>query len=260
MNPPSLLTEQHGLVRWLRLNRPQRRNALDGTLIEELDRALTSAEADADTAVLVVAGEGPSFCAGADLGHLLAVSRQHGNPVEFLTKVSALFTRVEKSPLPVVAAVHGHAVAGGMELALACDLVVAADDALIGDGHVRNQLLPAGGASVRLPQRVGDGLARYLMLTGNLVPAAEFLASGWIRSVVPAARLEATAQDLAEQLVTAAGPAQARVKQLLSVTSSLPPEQGLDAELAAFGAHWDTAPVADALHAFLSVRPEVTQK
>lgn len=243
-----LLVEQRGAVRWLRLNRPHRRNALDPTLIGALDQAVTDAEADPGTTVLVIAGQGPSFCAGADLTHLLSLATQGRHPVEFLSRVSALFSRLETSELPVVAAVHGHAVAGGMELALACDVVIAAADSLIGDGHVRNQLLPAGGASVRLPRRVGPALARYLMLTGNLLPASEL--RGWLHDVVPADRLDDAAQRVAAQLAATAGPAQSRVKQLLADTDGA----ALEAELTTFAAHWDSAPVADALRAFLAVR------
>ncbi|MER5863508.1 enoyl-CoA hydratase/isomerase family protein [Kitasatospora sp. NPDC002040] len=252
-----LLVEQRGAVRWLRLNRPHRRNALDRTLIESLDRAFGQAEGDAGTAVVVIAGQGQSFCAGADLRHLLDVAEQGRDPVRSLFRASALFSRIETSHLPVVAAIHGHAVAGGLELALACDVVIAADDALIGDGHVRNQLLPAGGASVRLPRRLGANPARYLMLTGRLLPARDRLFSGWLHSTVPAADLYGAVQDVAEELAAAAGPAQARVKQLLCTTESLPAAAGTGAELAEFSAHWDATPVADALRAFLTDRREV---
>lgn len=252
-----LLVQQRGAVRWLRLNRPHRRNALDPTLIEGLDRALRQAEADAGTAVLAIAGQGRSFCAGADLSHLADVAASGHHPMAFLSQVSALLTRIETSRLPVVAAIHGHAVAGGLELALACDVVVAADDALIGDGHVRNQLLPAGGASVRLPRRLGANAARYLMLTGRLVPAREALFGGWLHATVPAARLESAVQDVAEELAAAAGPAQARVKQLLGDTESVPAGAGTEAELATFAAHWDSVPVADTLRAFLGGHAEV---
>jgi enoyl-CoA hydratase/carnithine racemase len=247
-----LLVDQRGAVRWLRLNRPHRRNALDPTLIGALDRAVTDAEADPGTAVLVIAGQGPSFCAGADLTHLLRLAAEGRRVVEFLSRVSALFSRLETTELPIVAALHGHAVAGGLELALACDVVIAAQDTLIGDGHVRNQLLPAGGASVRLPRRVGPALARYLMLTGNLLPATEL--RGWLHDVVPTGHLDSAAQRVAEELATAAGPAQSRVKRLLVRTDALSPAEGLETELTTFAAHWDSAPVADALREFLAVR------
>ena len=247
-----LLVDQRGAVRWLRLNRPHRRNALDPTLIGALDQAVTDAEADPGTTVLVIAGQGPSFCAGADLTHLLRLATEGRRVVEFLSRVSALFSRLETTELPIVAALHGHAVAGGLELALACDVVIATEDTLIGDGHVRNQLLPAGGASVRLPRRVGPALARYLMLTGNLLPATEL--RGWLHDVVPTGQLDNTAQRVAEELATAAGPAQSRVKRLLVRTDALSPAEGLEAELTTFAAHWDSAPVADALREFLAVR------
>lgn len=260
MTEAPLLIEQRASVRWLRLNRPHRRNALDPSLIDALNEALTEAEADLGTTVLVISGQGPSFCAGADLRHLVHFSEQGRNPVEFLSRISALFSRLEASELPVVAALHGHVIAGGLELALACDVVIAAQNTLIGDGHVRNQLLPAGGASVRLPRRVGPGLARYLMLTGELVPAAELRTSGWLHRLVHAERLESTVQHVAEQLAAAAGPAQSHVKRLLTHTEAVSPEEGLETELQTFAAHWDSAPVADALRAFLGKRSAVGQR
>ncbi|WP_225858629.1 enoyl-CoA hydratase/isomerase family protein [Streptomyces albicerus] len=154
-----LLVEQRGTVRWLLLNRPERRNALDITLIEALDKQITSAEANPGTAVIAVAGRGPSFCAGRDFHQFLELHERGDNPVDFLADVSACFSRIAASPKPWVAVVHGHAVAGGLELALACD-VVAADTTLIGDGHLNRRLVPAGGSSVRLPGAVGRGLRR----------------------------------------------------------------------------------------------------
>lgn len=257
MSEVPLLVEQRDAVRWLRLNRPRWRNALDATLIDALDQAVTDAEADPGTAVVIIAGQGRSFCAGADLTHLLRFASVGRSPVEFLSRVSAWFSRLEATRLPVVAAVHGHAVAGGLELALACDVVIAAEDALMGDGHVRNQLLPAGGASVRLPRRVGPALARYLMLTGNLIPAADLRTSGWLHDVVPAGRLDTAAQHVAEQLAAAAGPAQSQVKRLLARTDVLPQTAALEAELTVFAAHWDSAPVANTLREFLAERSEM---
>jgi enoyl-CoA hydratase/carnithine racemase len=124
------------------LNRPQQRNALDAKLIDALTTALTDAEHDASTRVVLIAGAGPSFCAGADLRHLLSLHEAGHTPVPFLRTVSALTRRLETSPLPIVAVLHGHAVAGGLEIALACDVVVAEAGTLIGDGHIRNHLLP----------------------------------------------------------------------------------------------------------------------
>ncbi len=248
-----LIVEQRGTVRWLLLNRPERRNALDISLIEALDKQITSAEADPGTAVIAVAGNGPSFCAGGDFHQFLELDERGENPVGFLTDVSACFTRIAASPKPWVAVLHGHAVAGGLELALACDVVVAADTTLIGDGHVKQRLVP-GGSSVRLPGAVGRGLSRWLLLTGELLPATAFAHTGWIHAIVPEADLDATATRVCRQLADRNSPAQQRLKTLLHRIDGAAPEHALREELATFADNWTASSVADALRAFLAPR------
>jgi enoyl-CoA hydratase/carnithine racemase len=251
---PLVLVEQRGEVRWLTLNRPARRNALDAALIEALDEQVTAADEDPDTAVVAVGGAGPSFCAGGDFGHFLALDRVGTHPVRFLEAVSDCFTRITAAATPWVAVLHGHAVAGGLELALACDLVVAADTTLIGDGHLRRGLLPAGGSSVRLPAAVGHGLARRLLLTGELLPATDFAASGWIDRIVPAEQLEDTAMAVCRSLAAVASPSQSSLKRLLHHITGTEPTTALRAELDAFADNWTTQPVSAALEAFLTAR------
>ena len=246
-----LLVEQRGAVRWLLLNRPHRRNALDVTLIDALDKQITSAEADPGTAVVAVAGNGPSFCAGGDFHQFLELHDRGHNPVGFLTDVSACFSRIAAATKPWVAVLHGHAVAGGLELALACDVVVAADTTLIGDGHLARRLVPAGGSSVRLPTAVGHGLSRWLLLTGELLPATAFAGTGWLRAIVPEADLHATADRLCRQLADRASPAQQRLKTLLHRIDGAAPEPALREELATFADNWTASSVAEALRAFL---------
>ncbi|WP_019925370.1 enoyl-CoA hydratase/isomerase family protein [Nocardia sp. BMG111209] len=244
--------DRQGPVRVLTLNRPERRNALDATVIEALDRALTEAENDPGTRAVVLLGAGPSFCAGADLRYLLALHDRGEPPIAFLRTVSELATRLETSPLPVVAGLHGHAVAGGIELALACDLVVAAAGTLIGDGHIRNNLLPAAGAAVRMPQLLGHATARRLALTGELLRADRLAGTGWPHEVVAESEVAATARRLAETLAAVHGPAQTGYKRLLARTPTLPAEDALALELAAFEAHWAAHDVATALREFVA--------
>lgn len=249
-----VLVEQRGPVRWLTLNRPDQRNALNADVITALDAQVTAADDDPDTAVVAISGAGPSFCAGGDFREFLALDEAGTHPVQFLHAVSACFTRITQAATPWVAVLHGHAVAGGLELALACDLVVAANTTLIGDGHVRHGLLPAGGSSVRLPPAVGPGLARRLLLTGELLPATDFAASGWIDAIVPPQQLEDAAMAACHRLAAAAGPTQSSLKQLLHRQDGLDPQAALAAELDAFADNWTTQPVSTVLRSFLAAR------
>ncbi|MET7773957.1 enoyl-CoA hydratase/isomerase family protein [Nocardia sp. NPDC005366] len=258
MNGPApVLVSDAGPVRTLTLNRPGRRNALDPTMIDALDKALTDAEADTGIGCLILSGSGKSFCSGADLQHFLSVRGIPGGPTKFLRRVSAVVTRLERNRLPVVAAVHGHVVAGGLELALACDVVVASEGTLIGDGHIRNNLLPAAGSSVRLPRKVGDSMARWLALTGALLSAEQLTATGWLHAVVPHPELTTTAAELAAELAAAAGPAQSAFKSLLHDLTGLHEDDGLAAELTEFEKHWNNTDVPAALTAFLHRRPDL---
>lgn len=255
MTDTPLLVTQVGAARVFTLNRPQRRNALDDTLIDALATALTHAENDPAARTIVLTGAGESFCAGADLKHLLHLGALGRTPLAFLRGVSDFASRLEASPLPVVAAIHGHAVAGGLELALACDVVIATPTALIGDGHVRNNLLPAGGASVRLPRKVGDSTARWLALTGALVPATELHHTGWLHEIVEPQHLHTTALHAAAQLAIHAGPAQSAYKKLLADLTGLDEKCGLAYELDAFDAHWRSSDIPAALREFLHGSP-----
>ncbi|WP_280417288.1 enoyl-CoA hydratase/isomerase family protein [Nocardia carnea] len=252
-NEAVLVTEQ-GPLRIVTLNRPRHRNALNPEVITGLEHAISAAEADPGAAAIVLTGAGPSFCAGADLKYFLELHDAGQSPIGFLRNVSALCTRLETTPLPVVAALNGHAVAGGMELALACDIVLAADTALIGDGHVRNDLLPAGGASVRLPRKLGPSMARWLALTGELLPASELAATGWLHRVVPGDTLLDAATEAASTLAARRGAAQHAFKRLLFDLDELGPHEGFAFELDVFDSHWSTHDVPAALARFLARR------
>ena len=213
---------------------------------------MTDAEQDAATQAVLIAGAGPSFCAGADLRHLLALHEAGNTPVSFLRRVSAFTRRLETSPLPIVAVLHGHAVAGGLEIALGCDVVVAEAGTLIGDGHIRNHLVPGAGAGVRMRARLGDALGRWLALTGELLPAERFLSAGWLHAVVENGHGATEGQRLAEILAVAANPAQSAYKRLFADLDETPSvTDGLDLELDAFNRHWGNHDVPHALRGFL---------
>lgn len=200
--------------------------------------------------MVVIAGNGPSFCAGADLRHLHALASGGGDPLPFLSGISDCFTEIERSSKPVVAAVHGHVVAGGLELALACDAVVARAGTMMGDGHIRSRLLPAGGASIRLSRKVGEPLARWLMLTGELLPAEAFTASGFVRAVAALDQFDEVMTRVLSDLGRHAGPVQARIKRLLNDVHHVGQDKALGHELASFARNWREADVAAGLARF----------
>jgi len=253
MTGDSLRVEQRGPIRWLFLNRPERRNALNDEIITLLEEQADAADADPATSVVVIAGEGASFCAGGDFGHFLSED-DDGEIVSFLGRISACLSRIEASAKPWVAAIHGHAIAGGLEIALVCDAVIAAEATWIGDGHVNNRLIPGAGSSVRLERAVGKSTARWMHLSGELVSAEDLARTGWIRSVVPPLELRSRAQGLAGRLASKDSRAQQNLKRLLNSQVDLDTATSLQRELDAFGQNWVENDTASALRAFLAAR------
>lgn len=238
--PSKVVVESEERVRWLLLNRLEKRNALDPELIDELGAAIADADSNPNVYVIVLAGIGTSFCAGADL-HYLQSTRESGGPLPFLRMVSKCCEQLSAVNKPVVAAVHGHVVAGGLELALVCDVVIAESGTLIGDGHVRMGLLPAAGSSVRLPRRVGESLARWLIVSGELAPAECFVPTGFVHSITAPGALSSAARALCNSLLEANHAAQVAGKRLLERVLPLDLTAGLVYELDAFERHWMSA-------------------
>jgi len=197
-----LLIETADRVRTLTLNRPQSRNALSSALRKQFFAALRDAEADDAVDVVILTGADPVFCAGLDLKEL-------GDTTE-LPDISPKWPPMTK---PVVGAINGAAVTGGLELALYCDILIASEQARFADTHARVGLLPTWGLSVRLPQKVGVGMARRMSLTGDYLSAANALAFGLVTEVVPHDELMPTARRVATSIV---GNNQKAVRALLA--------------------------------------------
>jgi enoyl-CoA hydratase len=192
MTDDILLIETDERVRTLTLNRPQARNALSSALRDRFFGALADAETDddVDVDVVIVTGTDPVFCAGLDLKELGGQSA--------LPDISPRWPPMTK---PVIGAINGAAVTGGLEVALYCDVLIASEHARFADTHARVGLLPTWGLSVRLPQKVGIGLARRMSLTGDYLSAADALRAGLVTEVVPHDRLVATARQVAASIV-----------------------------------------------------------
>ncbi|BBZ75279.1 enoyl-CoA hydratase [Mycolicibacterium anyangense] len=197
-----LLIDTTDRIRTITLNRPGARNALSSALRTQLFAALAAAEVDDDVDVVIFTGADPVFCAGLDLKEL-------GDTTE-LPDISPKWPPMTK---PVIGAINGAAVTGGLELALYCDILIASEQARFADTHARVGLMPTWGLSVRLPQKVGVGLARRMSLTGDYLSAQEALRAGLVTQVVPHAELLATARSVA---ATIAGNNQKAVRALLA--------------------------------------------
>lgn len=185
-----LLMDTSERVRTLTLNRPQSRNALSAALRHRFFRALSDAEADDAVDVVIVTGADPVFCAGLDLKELGGQSA--------LPDISPRWPPMTK---PVIGAINGAAVTGGLELVLYCDIVIASEQARFADTHARVGLLPTWGLSVRLPQKVGVGLARRMSMTGDYLSAADALRAGLVTEVLPHDQLLAGARRVAASIV-----------------------------------------------------------
>ena len=190
MTDEILLIETSERVRTLTLNRPRSRNALSAALLDRFFGALANAESDDGVDVVIVTCADPVFCAGLDLKELGGQSA--------LPDISPRWPPMTK---PVIGAVNGAAVTGGLELVLYCDIVIASEQARFADTHARVGLLPTWGLSVRLPQKVGVGLARRMSITGDYLCAADALRAGLVTEVVPHDQLLTTARQVAASIV-----------------------------------------------------------
>lgn len=197
-----LVVRDHGHLRSCTLARVNRRNALSLELCRHLEDAVESA--GADIALITIGHEGDTFSSGADLKEIApALTRDDQSPRESatLSAIRELFASIEQSEKPVVAAVDGRCLAGGLELALACDLIVASRAAHFFDGHLAGGLLPGGGAAIRLPERIGPGRAFRFLVEGVELDADQALSWGLIDLVVEdAAELATWVEELAARL------------------------------------------------------------
>jgi enoyl-CoA hydratase len=211
-----LLTEVRDGIAEIVLNRPAVRNAINREVVQALHAALDQLGDRNDIRVLILRGAGDkAFAAGADIPELWA----RRSPEAFQSINARLFQAVEDFPQPTIAALRGFALGGGLELALACDLRIAAEDARLGLPEVSLGIFPAAGGTRRLPRLVGDGFARELVFTGRIVDAAEALRIGLVNRVVAGEELAAEARRLAEEIARN-GALALRVAKLALVAAS----------------------------------------
>ncbi|MFY9345386.1 MAG: enoyl-CoA hydratase-related protein [Planctomycetota bacterium] len=249
----NVLLVRAGHVATVTVNRPAKLNALDGATIAELDAVFAALDADAAVGAVVLTGAGEkAFVAGADIAVLAKQGVLDGKANSLAGQ--AMMSRIENSRLPVIAAINGFALGGGLELALACDLRFAAKTAKLGLPEVSLGILPGYGGTQRLPRLCGSGVALQLILTGDPVSADEALRIGLVNGVTEPAELLAHCQAIAQKIVSRGAQALALAKQAVRRGANLPLADGLQLEADLFGIASSTAEMKEGMAAFLEKR------
>jgi enoyl-CoA hydratase/carnithine racemase len=229
MSSDVVVFSQSGDITRLTFNRPDKLNALSPDLIAQA-LALSEAVARSDARVLIVSGAGRAFSAGVDLAAVSSPDYTADAARRFSDNARQLALCWETAPQVVIAKVGGYCFTGGLELALACDFIVASDDAVFCDTHAKLGLRPAWGLSVRLPRRIGVQRAREMSFTARRVGAREAVTLGLILDAVPASDLENRVVALADQIVANSRGSVAAYKELYGMSQNLPHDQGLKFE------------------------------
>ncbi|MBX2986355.1 MAG: enoyl-CoA hydratase/isomerase family protein [Bdellovibrionaceae bacterium] len=247
--------ENDGPVWWLSVHRPEALNALNSQVLSEMGEALRMVgELPFESArVLVITGSGEkSFVAGADIKEIAALSEDEA--VGFAHRGQNAFHELNLMKIPVIAAVNGFALGGGCELALACDFIVAAENAKFGLPEVSLGLIPGFGGTVRLSRAVGARRARELIYTGDMIPAAEAHRLGLVNHVVPAAELRPAVKALAEKILGRAPAAVGMAKKSINRTWDMDIEEGQRFEAESFAELFATQDVREGTAAFIEKR------
>lgn len=243
----------------LTLNRPDQLNAFSPELLDGLRDAIKDAETDPETRALVITGEGRAFSAGADLKYLLEETSGDFTAalMPFLRRFGALFETIEASPLPVIAAVNGLAMAGGFELLLCCDIVIASESAVISDAHATYGLLPGAGGTARLTKRIGLGRAKLMMMTAARLSAIEAERWGLVEKVVPDTTLIVEAQNIAASLAEKSPLGLAHIKEMLNGADDRLLHDALEHELSVSEGYSSSQDLREGLRAFSEKRKPV---
>jgi enoyl-CoA hydratase/carnithine racemase len=234
-------------IAYININRPAARNALNTKTIDELRDAFDDARKDVGTRVIILSGAGDkAFVAGAAIEEIAGLSKAAA--VEFARRGQAVFNFIEELGKPVIAAVNGYALGGGCELAMACTLRLASETAVFGQPEVKLGLIPGFGGTVRLPQLVGKGRALQILLTGEIINAAEALRIGLVNHVVAPEKLMPAAEALAKKII-------ANAPLALKFCIDSVNQANLFVEASLFGLCCATDDMKEGTRAFLEKRP-----
>jgi enoyl-CoA hydratase len=238
----------------IRLNRPQQLNALNDALMDELGAAMLAFDRDEAIGCIVVTGNEKAFAAGADIAAMATLSY---TDVVKRNLVGRNWETIRSVRKPVIAAVSGFALGGGCELAMMCDIVIAADTARFGQPEIKLGIIPGAGGTQRLPRAVGKAKAMDFILTGRTMDAAEAERAGLVSRVVPAAELMTTALAAAQAICELSGPSVMAAKECVNRAYETPLAEGILFERRTFHALFATEDQKEGMDAFVSKRKAV---
>ena len=250
MSYQNVLVETRGKVGLIRLNRPQALNALNTALMRELKSALDGFEADTGIGCLVITGSDKAFAAGADIKEM--ANKTFGDA--FLGDFAADWHPAAELRKPVIAAVAGFALGGGCELALQCDLIIAADNAKFGQPEIKLGIIPGIGGTQRLTRAVGKAKAMDLVLTGRMMDAAEAERSGLVARVVPLQSLMDETLKVGETIASMSLPSVLAAKEAVNAAFETPLAEGIRFERRVFHSLFATADQKEGMAAFIAKR------
>jgi enoyl-CoA hydratase len=247
------LYEKADGVATITINRPQALNALNEVTLNEISSRLSDADQDEAIKVIVITGVGDrAFCAGADLNVMKTATAYTGMHLSLIGQ--KVMSEVEESRKPVIAAINGYALGGGLELAMACDIRIASAKAKLGQPEVNVGLIPGWGGTQRLPRFVGKGIAKEMIFTGDNIDAARAEHLGLVNRVVPPEELQSAAKEMAAKLMGKPPIGLELAKYLVNRSTEVHLASGLRSEAEAFGVLASTKDFKEGVNAFLEKR------
>jgi len=245
-----LMLECVGPVAWLTLNRPDAMNAINMAMIESFDRALLEIHSNAEVKVVVVTGAGRAFCAGVDLKEFLHSKEVAPGEPDLIDRLTRVLDSLRGFSKPVIAALNGITMAGGLETAMCADIVIASRTAKIGDGHANFGVYPGAGGAAVLPKIIPLNVAKYLLFTGETLSADEMNTYGFVNRVVEPEELRDAVQRLGESIAEKSPIALSRMKTVANAANDKSTADSLDSEQVMFRRHMRSYDVFEGLRAF----------
>ncbi len=259
MEYTKLIVENQGAVCIVKINNPQAMNALNTTVLSELDAAFTEIEKNKDLKVVIITGEGRAFVAGADISQMSTMNATEGKA--FGEQGAAVFRKIEKLPIPVIAAVNGFALGGGCELAMACDIRIASAKAKFGQPEVGLGITPGFSGTQRLPRIVGMGIAKELIYTADIIDAAEAYRIGLVNKVAEPEALMDEAMKMANKIASKAPIAVRYSKEAINTGMQTDIDSAIAIEANLFGLCFASEDQKEGMGAFLNkTAPEFKNK